>query len=68
MQHWHGQLQCIYLLVDPWLPAGQIMELEQKLQDTTRQFAKLQASETDLQDRLKQEARASEASPPCCWF
>ena len=40
----------------------QIMELEQKMQESTRLIAKLQGSETDLQDRLNREARACEVT------
>ena len=39
---------------------AQIRELDQKLQESTRLTAKLQATETDLLSRMRQETRACE--------
>lgn len=39
---------------------AQIMELDQKLQETTRQLSRLQASDAELQERLAQDSHARE--------
>lgn len=43
----------------------QIMELDQKLQEATREASKLQAADSDLQERLRRERQTAEVTD---WF